>query len=195
MENLKRRMMDEATVNEDGIIRVDMFLNHCLDVELIEDLGKQLAKRFKGEKITKVLTAESSGIPIALFTARALRVPAVYAKKFQTGYIDPDVYSTEIHSFSMEKSFTLRVARPYLDEDDVVLLVDDILASGQAMMGLMDLVSQAGGEVAGLGVAIEKANRDGGRVLRQMGLRVESLVTVSHVEDGEIIFLDDEEDR
>lgn len=191
MDTLKKRILSEAAVSDGDIIQVDMFLNHCLDIELIEEIGTALAKRFKGEKVSKVLTAESSGIPIAVFVARALGVPAVYAKKFQTGYIDPTVYSTEVHSFSMETSFTLRVSRKYLDEDDRVLLVDDILSSGQAMMGLMDLVSQAGGEVAGLAVAIEKATKDGGRVLRQMGLRVEALATVERVEDGKIILADD----
>lgn len=192
MDELKRKIQAQANVADGGIIRVDMFLNHCLDVELIERIGKTLAKRFKGEKVTKVLTAESSGIAIALFVAQTLRVPAVYAKKFQTGFIDPDVYSTEVHSFSMEKAFTLRVSKPYLEADDRVLLVDDILSSGQAMMGLMDLVSQAGGEVVGLGVALEKASKEGGRILRQMGLRVESLVTVEGVnEDGSILFAED----
>ena len=168
-----------------------MFLNHALDIPLIEDLGNTLAKKFKGDRVSKVLTAESSGIPLALFAARALGVPAVYAKKFQTGYIDPDVYSTEVHSFSMEKAFTLRVSRPYLTSEDNVLLIDDILSSGQAMLGLMDLVSQAGGEVAGLGVAIEKSSMDGGRILRQMGIRVEALVTIDRVEDGTILFRTD----
>ena len=191
MDTLKKRILSEAAVSDGDIIHVDMFLNHCLDIELIEEIGTTLAKRFKGEKVSKVLTAESSGIPIAVFVARALGVPAVYAKKFQTGYIDPTVYSTEVHSFSMETSFTLRVSRKYLGEDDRVLLVDDILSSGQAMMGLMDLVSQAGGEVTGLAVAIEKATKDGGRVLRQMGLRVETLATVERVEDGKIILADD----
>lgn len=192
MDELKRKIQAQANVADGGIIRVDMFLNHCLDVELIERIGKTLAKRFKGEKVTKVLTAESSGIAIALFVAQTLRIPAVYAKKFQTGFIDPDVYSTEVHSFSMEKAFTLRVSKPYLEADDRVLLVDDILSSGQAMMGLMDLVSQAGGEVVGLGVALEKASKEGGRILRQMGLRVESLVTVEGVdEDGSILFAED----
>ena len=191
MDTLKKRILSEAAVSDGDIIQVDMFLNHCLDIELIEEIGTTLAKRFKGEKVSKVLTAESSGIPIAVFVARALGVPAVYAKKFQTGYIDPTVYSTEVHSFSMETSFTLRVSRKYLGEDDRVLLVDDILSSGQAMMGLMDLVSQAGGEVTGLAVAIEKATKDGGRVLRQMGLRVETLATVERGEDGKIILADD----
>lgn len=191
MDALKKRILSESRISDGDIIQVDMFLNHCLDVDLIEDIGKMLAKRFKSEKVSKVLTAESSGIPIAVFVARALGVPAVYAKKFQTGYIDPAVYSTEVHSFSMEKAFTLRVSRKYLDEDDRVLLVDDILSSGQAMLGLMDLVSQAGGEVAGLGVAMEKAYKDGGRVLRQMGIRVEALATVEHIEDGRIVLADD----
>lgn len=191
MDRLKKRILEESVVSEGDIIQVDMFLNHCLDVDLLEDIGRELAKRFKGEKVTKVLTAESSGIPIAVFTAKALGVNAVYAKKFQTGYIDPSVYSTEVHSFSMEKSFTLRVSRRYLEEDDRVLLVDDILSSGQAVLGLLDLVSQAGGEVAGLGVAIEKATKDGGRVLRQMGLRVEALATVERVENGAILLAED----
>ena len=191
MDAFKKRILSEACVSDGDIIQVDMFLNHCLDIDLIEEIGTALAKRFKGEKVSKVLTAESSGIPVAIFVARALGVPAVYAKKFQTGYIDPSVYSTEVHSFSMEKSFTLRVSRKYLDGDDRVLLVDDILSSGQAMLGLMDLVSQAGGEVAGAAVALEKATKDGGRVLRQMGLRVEALATVERVEDGKIILADD----
>ena len=191
MEELRRRILKDAEVGEGDIIRVDMFLNHCMDVDLIKDVGAAIAKRFKGEKITKVLTVESSGIAVACFTALALGVPAVYAKKFQTGYIDPSVYTAESHSFSQEKSYMMRVSRRYLGEDDRILLVDDILSSGQAVLGLIDIVSKAGGEVAGVGVAIEKETRDGGRVLRGMGLRVEALVTVERVDNGEIILADD----
>ena len=149
MDELKQRMLSQAIVGEGDMIRVDMFLNHCMDMDLMERLGSALAKRFKGEKITKVLTAESSGIALACFTARALGVPVVYAKKFQTGYIDPEVYTAEIHSFS--------------------------------------LAAKSGGEVAGVGVAIEKAMRDGGQVLRRMDLRVEALVTVEQVTDGQMV--------
>lgn len=191
MDELKKRILKEAEVGNGDIIRVDMFLNHCMDVELLQDVGKALAKRFKGEKITKVLTVESSGIAVACFTALALGVPAVYAKKFQTGYIDPDVYTAEVHSFSLEKSYTIRVSRRYLDEDDRVLLVDDILASGQAMLGLLEIVSKAGAEISGVGVAIEKATKDGGDVLRRMGLKVEALATISHLEDGEIVLAEE----
>ncbi len=191
MEELKKRILKEAEVGEGDIIRVDMFLNHCMDVALLERIGKALAKRFKGERVDKVLTVEASGIAVACFTALALGVPAVYAKKFQTGYIDPDVYAAEVHSFSMEKSYTIRVSRRYLEPDDRVLLVDDILASGQAILGLLEIVSRAGAEAVGVGVAIEKATNDGGEVLRRMGLRVESLVKVERIEDGHIILGED----
>ncbi len=191
MDELKKRILKDAEVGDGDIIRVDMFLNHCMDVELLEDVGKALAKRFKGDKITKVLTVESSGIAVACFTALALGVPAVYAKKFQTGYIDPDVYTAEVHSFSLEKSYTIRVSRRYLDEGDRVLLVDDILASGQAMLGLLEIVSKAGAEISGVGAAIEKATKDGADVLRRMGIKVEALATVSRIEDGRIVLKED----
>ena len=187
MDELNRRILSEAVVGEGDMIRVDMFLNHCMDMGLMERMGNALAKRFKGERVTKVLTAESSGIALACFTARALNVPVLYAKKFQTGYIDPDVYSADTHSFSLDKSYTLRVSRRYLTASDQVLLVDDILSNGQTILSLLELVSKAGGETAGVGVAIEKAMREGGRVLRRMGIRVEALATVEAVEDGRII--------
>lgn len=187
MDELKRRILDEAIVGEGDIIRVDMFLNHCMDTELIERLGRELARRFKGDKVTKVLTAESSGIALACFTGLVLGVPVIYAKKFQTGYIDPDVYSAETHSFAMDKTYTLRVSKKYLEKDDRVLLVDDILSNGQAVLSLLELVSKAGGEVAGVGVAIEKAMREGGKVLRRMGIRVEALATVERIEAGNIV--------
>ena len=187
MKEVRQRILEEAQVGEGDIIHVDMFLNHCMDVELIERAGTELARRFKGDKITKVLTVESSGIALACFVGRALRVPVIYAKKFQTGYIDPNVYTAETHSFSLEKSYTIRVSKKYLEEDDVVLVVDDILSNGQSTLALLELVSKAGGEVAGVAVAIEKAMREGGKVLRRMGVRVEALETVEGVEDGRII--------
>lgn len=191
MKELKQRILDEALVGEGDIIHVDMFLNHCMDMELIEHVGNELARRFKNAHITKVLTVESSGIAIACFVGRALHVPVIYAKKFQTGYIDPNVYSAETHSFSMEKSYTIRVSKKYLDEEDVVLIIDDILSNGQAVLAMLELVSRSGGEVAGVGVAIEKAMREGGSVLRRMGIRVEALATVERVQDEQITLADD----
>ena len=187
MKELRQRILEEAQIGEGDIIHVDMFLNHCMDMDLIERVGNELARCFKGAGVTKVLTVESSGIAIACFVGRALKVPVIYAKKFQTGYIDPDVYAVETHSFSMEKSYTVRVSKKYLDEDDVVLIVDDILANGQSTLALLELVSKAGGEVAGVAAAIEKAMRDGGKVLRRMGVRVEAVETVERIENGAIV--------
>lgn len=190
MKELKQRILQEANVGEGDIIHVDMFLNHCMDMELMERMGNELAKRFRGEKITKVVTIESSGIALACFVGRALRVPVIYAKKFQTGYIDPNVYSAETHSFSFEKSYTIRISKKYLDEDDVVLLVDDILANGQAALSLLELVSKSGAEIAGMAVTIEKKMREGGSVLRRMGVRVEALAVVERIEGDRIILAD-----
>lgn len=187
MDELIKRIQSEAEVDESGILRVDMFLNHQLDPELLEDIGTALAKRFKGARPDKVLTAESSGIAVALLTARALRIPAVYAKKFQTGFIAPDVWSTETHSFEFDKSYTLRVSKRCLQEGERVLVVDDILSNGQAVLGLLELIAMAGAQAVGVGVAIEKANRDGGAVLRRMGIKVESLVTFRGTENGRIL--------
>lgn len=187
MRELDERILHSAVVSGENIVRMDTFLNHCIDVPLLERLGKELSKRFRGARITKVLTAESSGIALACFSARELGVPAIYAKKFQSGYIDPDVYTAEVHSFSLEKSYTLRVSKACLDEDDTVLIMDDILSSGQAPLGLIEIVSKAGGEVAGVAVAVEKAMCEGGGVLRRMGIRVEAVSTILSIEQDTVV--------
>lgn len=187
MEHLIKRILNDADVDENGILRVDTFLNHQLDVDLLEEIGRELARRFKSARPDKVLTAESSGIAVAAFTARALGVPAVFAKKFQTGYIDPEVWSTETHSFLLDKSYTLRVSKKCLREGERILVVDDILSNGQAILALLELIATAGAEPVGVGVAIEKATRDGGAVLRRMGMNVEALTTFRGTENGKII--------
>ena len=186
MEELKRRILNHAIVREGDIIQVDMFLNHYLDISLLEAMGDALAKQFRGSGVTKVLTVETSGIPLACFVAQSMRVDAVFARRFQTGYMDEAVYSSDIHSFVLDKAYTLRVAERCLLDKDRVLIIDDILASGQAILGLLEIVAKAGAEVVGVGVAIEKSMRDGGALLRRMGLRVEALATVTRVEDGTI---------
>ena len=133
------------------------------------------------------MTAESSGIPIACFAARALDVPALYAKKFQTGYVSGDVYETEVHSFSQNKAYTLRVSKNCLAEDDVLLIVDDFVANGLSLLGLCEIASMAHAEVAGVAVVFEKAYKEGSDLLRQMGIKVESLIRVERIENGEMI--------
>lgn len=187
MEELKQRILEKAIVREGDIIQVDMFLNHYLDISLLTALGSALAKRFKGAGATRILTVETSGIPLACFTAQAMGIDAIYAKRFHTGYMDSDVYSAQIHSFTLEKTYTLRVAERCLTDHDRVLIVDDILANGQAILGLLEIVAKAGAEAVGVGVALEKETRDGGALLRRMGLRVESLVVIEGVINGEIM--------
>ena len=187
MEYLIRRILNEATVEDGNIIRLDSFLSHQLDVELLEKLGKELARHFKSAKPDKVLTAESSGIALAAFTAQALGVPAVYAKRFQIGHTDDDVWSTEVHSFVFGQSYTLRVSKKFLAEGERILVVDDILSNGQAILGLLEIIATAGAESVGVGVVLEKGNRDGGSILRSMGLDVKSLVTFHGTENGTMI--------
>ncbi|MDD4715781.1 MAG: xanthine phosphoribosyltransferase [Oscillospiraceae bacterium] len=187
MDELKRRILNDAIAAKEDIVQVDMFLNHNLDIPLLEDMGAALAKRFRGAGITKVLTAETSGIALACFTAQAMGTGAVYAKRFHTGYTDSKVYFSDIHSFSMDKTYTLSVSQKYIAPNDVILIVDDILASGQAVLGLLEIAAKAGAEVAGIGVAIEKATREGGKILRQMGFQVEALAVIQSVQNGKIL--------
>lgn len=190
MYDFRKRILNDAIAGEDGIIHVDTFLNHQLDIDFLEAVGDELAKRFKGAGVTKVLTVESSGIAVACFVARSLELPALYAKKFQTGYMNTSVYESEIHSFSLSKGYTLRVSKQCLDENDVVLIVDDILANGQSILGLLEIIAKAKAETAGVGVVIEKANKDGGRMMRQIGIRLESLVVVERVENCRLVLRD-----
>ena len=185
--DLKRRIQEEAVVDGD-IVRMDTFLNHQVDMELVEDIARRIAKAFRNKGVTKVLTCESSGIPIACMVGWAMDVPVIYAKRFMTGYMDPDVYAVEIHSFSLNKSFTLRVSRKCLNGEDVVLVVDDILANCQDVLGLLEIVARAGAETVGVGVAVHKASKDGGKVLRQMQIPLYAVVTIEDVEDGTVIF-------
>lgn len=187
MYDLKKRIANETIVGEDGILHVDMFLNHQLDIGLLEDIGDEMARRFRNAGVTKVLTVESSGIAVSCFTARSLGVPAVYAKKYRMGYIETPVYESEVHSFSLGKAYTLRVSQKALSADDCVLIVDDILANGQSLLGLLEIVAKAKSQAAGVCVVIEKAGKDGGRVLRQMGIPLEALVVAERAENGKLV--------
>jgi xanthine phosphoribosyltransferase len=190
MQKLIQRILKDAVAEPDGIIRVDTFLNHMLDIHLIDQMGKEIARIFRDEKVTKVLTAEASGIPIACFTARAFDVPAVFARKYSSGHIDETVYQSGIFSDSLQHSHVLRVSKSCLDEEDNILIVDDFLSNGMSALALVEIASKAGASIAGVAVAIEKSYKEGGRTLRRMGVRVEALATVEAVEDGRIIIED-----
>jgi xanthine phosphoribosyltransferase len=194
MDSLKDMIRNEGRVIGTEILKVDNFLNHQIDPELMRQIGEEFASRFKGQGITKVVTLESSGIAPAIFTALCLGVPVIFAKKTESRNLDADTYHASVHSFTRGSEYIIRISRKYLSSDDKVLLIDDFLARGRALLGLLDIADQAGAKVAGAGIVIEKGFQDGGTLIRNMGIRVESLAIVSSMsEEGSWISFADEE--
>lgn len=194
MESLKNMIRSEGRVIGTEILKVDQFLNHQINPELMKEIGETFASRFAGLGITKVITLESSGIAPALFTALYLGVPVVFAKKTESRNLDADTYQASVHSFTRGGEYIVRISRRYLDNEDTVLLIDDFLARGRALLGLLEIAGQAGAKVAGAGIVIEKGFQDGGTLIRNMGIRVESLAIVSSMSEKEskIHFADEE---
>ena len=190
MELLEQRILKDGSVRDGNVLKVGCFLNHMVDVELVDAMGAEFKRLFADAPITKVLTIEASGIAIAFPVAREFGVPMVFAKKTQTVNLDGDVYSTTVESFTHGRTYSIVVSRQFLEPSDHVLIIDDFLANGCAAGGLIDIVGQAGGTVEGVGVAIEKGFQPGGARLREQGVRLESLAIVERMdpETGEIIF-------
>ena len=194
MKLLEKIIADEGRVYPGNILKVDSFLNHQIDVSLVDRLGEELYWKYKDKNITKILTIEASGIAVACSVARNFDVPVVFAKKSQSLNIGSDVYVSRISSFTYGKEYDVIVSTAYLDNTDIVLLVDDFIAVGNAMKGLVDICNQAGAGIAGIGICIEKAFQNGGDDLRKMGYEVTSLAIIeSMTEDGKITFREQEE--
>lgn len=179
---LEERILKDGIVKEGNVLRVDSFLNHQLDVELLENIGKEFHKRFKSEKITKVLTVEASGIAIACFVAQKFKVPVVFAKKSKSINLSDDVYSAEVESFTHKTKNTVVVTKKYISKNDSILVIDDFLANGAALQGLISILNQAEATVAGIGIAIEKGFQPGGQFIRNMGYHLESLAIVDSMD-------------
>lgn len=192
MKELEDRIRKEGRVIGDSILKVDSFLNHQVDPVLMDHIGAEFADLFHGVTITKVLTLEASGIAPALAAAYHLGVPLIFAKKSGSHNIGSDVYTSVVHSFTYNRDYTVQVSRAYLASDDRVLIVDDFLANGAAIRGMMELIAKAGASCAGVGVVVEKAFQDGGQQLRSSGVRVESLARIASMKDGEIQFVSEE---
>ena len=190
MELLKERIRKDGKVKAGNVLKVDAFLNHQMDVELYNEMGKEFRRLFPSEKINKILTIEASGIGIACIAAQYFHVPVVFAKKSQSINLDGEQYATRIESFTHKRVYDVIVAKKYLGKDDHVLIIDDFLANGCAAAGLIDLVHSAGATVEGVGIAIEKGFQEGGALLRSKGVRVESLAIVESMDagTGEITF-------
>ena len=192
MELLKERIQRDGTVKGTDVLKVDSFLNHQMDVALFEAMGREFLRRFDGCGVNKILTIEASGIGIACVTAQSFRCPVVFAKKSQTKNIAGEVYSTRVESFTHGRVYDVIVSKKFLGPEDNVLIIDDFLANGAALEGLIDLVNQAGARLAGAGVAIEKAFQPGGDRLRAKGIRVEALARVKSMsEETGVVFVDE----
>jgi xanthine phosphoribosyltransferase len=189
MQLLKDRIKKDGKIRSGNVLKVDSFLNHQMDIELFGEIGKEFKKRFEGSNITKILTIEASGIGIACITAQHFSVPVVFAKKNQTKNIAGDIYTSKVESFTHGRVYDIIVAKEFLNANDKVLIIDDFLANGSALLGLAKLVKDAGAELVGAGIVIEKGFQDGGELVRSHGVRVESLAIIeSMTEENGVTF-------
>lgn len=190
MELLEQRIKRDGVVKSEGVLKVDSFLNHQMDINLFNEMGKEWKRLFADAPINKILTIEASGIGIAAVAAQHFGVPVVFAKKSQSINLDGDMYSTKIQSFTHQRIYDVIVSKKFLNADDHVLLIDDFLANGCALNGLIELVEEAGATVEGIGIAVEKGFQPGGDDLRARGYHLESLAIVQAMdpETGEIEF-------
>ena len=182
MNFLEQRIIKDGVVKPGNVLKVDSFLNHQMDVALMDEMGKEFKRRFAGKTITKVLTIEASGIAIACSVAREFGVPMVFAKKSKSINIDGDMYVAEVESFTHKNKNQVIVSKKFLSADDHVLIIDDFLANGCALQGLISITEAAGATVEGLGIAIEKGFQIGGRVIRNLGYHLESLAIVESMD-------------
>lgn len=189
MKLLEDRILKDGHIGADNVLKVDSFLNHQIDVSFVCELGKEFYRLFKDENITKILTIEASGIGIACLAAQYFGVPVVFAKKTKTINIYSDTYNATVHSYTHKKDYDIVISKEFLSKEDNVLIIDDFLAKGSALTALLMLIEKAGAKTAGAGIVIEKAYQGGGNLVRDMGIRVESLAKIKSIskKDG-IVF-------
>lgn len=189
MELLKDKIRQDGRVREGNILKVDSFLNHQMDIKLLNEIGKEFKRRFEDEKIDKILTIEASGIGIAAIVAQYFDyVPVVFAKKTESLNLDKELYEVKVHSFTKNKEYSVRVGKRFLNKGENILVIDDFLAKGCASKGLIELVNQAEANLAGIGIVIEKGFQEGRSVLESLGARVESLAIIDSIDNGEVKF-------
>lgn len=190
MNFLEERIVNDGLIKEGNVLKVDSFLNHQMDIDLFDMMGEEFLRRFEGKGINKILTIEASGIGIACVVAKHFNVPVVFAKKSKSINIDGDMYIAEVESFTHKTKNQVIVSKKFLGPDDHVLIIDDFLANGCALQGLISIVNQAEGTVEGIGIAIEKGFQSGGQIIRNLGYQLESLAIVESMdcETGNIVF-------
>ena len=190
MELLKQRILTDGVVKEGNILKVDSFLNHQIDIDLLNEVGKEFYRLFGGEDLTKIVTIESSGIAIAAIAAQYFHLPILFAKKAQSKNIDGEVYSATIRSYTHGNDYTAILEKKFLGPADRILILDDFLATGKAQRGLLEIARQAGAAVAGIGIVIEKGFQGGGDALRREGYNLQSLAVIDEMSPQDIVFRD-----
>ncbi|MCP8968807.1 xanthine phosphoribosyltransferase [Ectobacillus ponti] len=190
MQALQNKICSEGKVLSAEVLKVDSFLNHQMDPALMQDIGREFAKRFVDEGITKIVTIESSGIAPAIMTGLELGVSVVFARKRKSLTLQNNLYISQVHSFTKQETNDISISKEYLQATDRVLIIDDFLANGQAALGLLDVVKQSGATAVGIGILIEKSFQSGRTLLEQTGVRIESLARVASLEDGTVTFLE-----
>lgn len=195
MQLLEERIRKDGIVKPGNILKVDSFLNHQMDIPFINELGKEFKRRFADAPITKILTIEASGIGIACLVAQHFNVPVVFAKKAQSLNLDGEMYCTKVQSFTHKRVYDVILSKKFLSAEDHVLIIDDFLANGCALQGLMEIVKESGAVLEGAGIVIEKGFQNGGDSLREQGIRVESLAIVDSMTDDSVSFRKDEWDN
>lgn len=192
MRQLKDKILQEGSVLSDTVLKVDSFLNHQIDPNLMKEVGYEFARRFENEGVTRILTIESSGIAPAVMAGLKLDIPVVFARKRKSLTLQNDLYVAKVHSFTKNVTSEICVSKNFITKDDRILIIDDFLANGQAVLGLQEMIEQAGAVCVGAGIVIEKGFQDGGDLLRKSGLRVESLAIVQSLSDKSVTFAEEE---
>ena len=188
VELLKKRILEEGKTIGSDVVKVDMFLNHQIDVELLCEIGKEFHRLFAASNINKIVTIEASGIGIACIAAQYFSVPVVFAKKGANRNVGDNIYKADVYSFTKGTDSNVTVSKDYINKGDKILIIDDFLANGAAVSGLIDIINQAGAELEGVGIAIEKGFQPGRKVLEEKGARVESLAIIEKMGNGTITF-------
>jgi xanthine phosphoribosyltransferase len=191
MKLLEQKISLEGTVLSGNVLKVDSFLNHQIDPDLMNEIGKEFASRFANEGITKIVTIESSGIAPAVMAGLHMNVPVVFARKRKSLTLFDDLLSATVHSFTKNETNEVSISKKYLSENDRVLIIDDFLANGQAALALVQMVEKANAKAAGIGIVIEKSFQDGAKLLRSLGLRVESLARITSLSNGKVQFINE----
>lgn len=188
MKSLEEKIIREGEVDEGGILKVDSFLNHQLDVAFLNEIGAEFKRLFDTDKITKILTIEASGIAIASIVAQHFNVPVLFAKKTESKNLDKETYESDVYSYTKGKTYKIKVSKKFLTPEDHVLAIDDFLANGEAALGLVNIVEQSGATLEGIGIVIEKGFQKGGDRLRKEGINLKSLAIIDSLENCEIKF-------